>query len=174
MHPVIIILFAAFTSCTPTLTENLSPRGNVPSPGPIPYQNPEHGLPNQQSVVGNNKHSKLTQSKNLMKACLVAYGSDRFYDSWDGNDCGGFGWFKGSNNGKIGTYECYQTCASWLEGDGIDNGSTDYQCDFRTGMEGHCWMGYHIAAGPSLTSSAKSNGAALAPLASGTASVNTS
>ncbi|KAL9580534.1 MAG: hypothetical protein Q9203_006261, partial [Teloschistes exilis] len=44
--------------------------------------------------------------------CLTAYGSDEHYDSWAGMECGGFGWFKGpENDTKIGTYDCYATCA---------------------------------------------------------------
>lgn len=176
MQLFIIINFIAFATLTvslPTPTNNLSPRANVPSPGPIPYQKPNEGYPDQQSVTGDDRHSGLQQTKDVMVACLVAYGSGRFYDSWDGNYCGGYGWFKGSKNNHIGTYKCYQTCATWIEGDGIDNGSSDYLCDFRTGTTGHCWMGYHPASAPSSVPSANSTNPAVVPLASETASVNT-
>jgi hypothetical protein len=154
MQPFIIILFALLAASTPTPTENLVARANVPSPGPIPYEDPRIGLPDTQGVVSNNKHSGLTQSKDVMKACLVEFGSGKFYDSWDGNYCGGFGWFKGPEDSHIGTYKCYQTCASWLESDGIDGGSTDYQCDIRQRVKNHCWMGYHPAVAPSSTPTA--------------------
>lgn len=154
MHPFLLILFALAASCTPTTIpkQSLNSRALVPYPGPIPYQNPSTGLPNQQSVTDNVKASHLTTSKDAMKACLVAYGSYQFYDSWQGNVCGGLGWFKGSTNDKIDPYDCYQTCASWLEENGIENGASDYQCDFRVGMHGHCWMGYHPVAPESTPS----------------------
>lgn len=170
MRPFIIILFAVFAASTPTPAEDLQARAHVPSPGPIPYQDPKQGLPDQQGATGEDKHSGLTQSKDVMKACLVEYGSDRFYDSWNGNYCGGFGWFKGSD-GHIGSYECYQICASWLEGNGIDSGSIDYQCDVRKGINGHCWMGYHPAAAPSSTPTANPGITAMGPLATPSASV---
>ena len=157
MYPFVIVLFGAFAASTPTrTTQQLVPRAQVPSPGPIPYQSPNVGLPNQESVTGNIKHFGLQTSLDDMKACLVAYGSGQFYDSWDGNVCGGYGWFKGSNNDNIDTYDCYQTCASWLEGEGFDNKASDYQCDFERGTNGHCWMGYHPVSTPSTTPSANS------------------
>ena len=125
-------------------TRDLQPRADRTAyPGPIPYQDPKVGLPNQQDVTSNIKHFGLNVDKDDMKACLVDYGSDRFYDSWDGNVCGGLGWFKGAKNDHIDPYDCYQTCASWVELEGIGGGAKDYQCDFERGTKGHCWMGYH-------------------------------
>ncbi|MCJ1453868.1 hypothetical protein MMC28_004217 [Mycoblastus sanguinarius] len=161
MHLQLLILFALATASTPTVLPerkfNIPPESSlnnlperslnglpyVPSPGPIPYPNPLHGFPNEQSVTSNDKHDGLSNVniQNLTD-CLNDFGSGQFYDTWDGNNCGGMGWFKGASNGKINTYDCYQICATWLLGMGIQRGSTDYQCDFRTGTKGHCWMGY--------------------------------
>ncbi|KAL6721549.1 hypothetical protein ACLMJK_000653 [Lecanora helva] len=145
MHYLIILIFAALATATPVdRTQHLLPRANrVDYPGPIPYLNPKHGFPNQEDVTSNNKHFGLATSQDDMKACLVAYGSDRFYDSWSGNICGSMGWFKGSKNDDMDPYDCYQTCATYVEGEGILNDVKDYQCDFERGVHGHCWMGYH-------------------------------
>jgi len=51
------------------------------------------------------------------------------------------GWFKGGHG--ISAHDCYYTCATYLLYDGIQRGAKDYQCDFRKGVSGHCWMGYH-------------------------------
>ena len=168
----LIIIFAALVVSIPAhLTQNVLPRANVPYPGPIPYPDPRQGLPYQQSVYANIKHFGLgqdDQTYQTMKDCLVAYGSNQFYDSWMGNNCGGMGWFKGTPNGKMNPYECYHTCASWLEGDGFRSGAKDYQCDFRTGTKGHCWMGYHPVP-PSSTSASD----APAPTRNSTSPANT-
>jgi len=146
MH-LLIFLFAALVASNPTHhRRDLLPRGRIAYPGPIPYPNPAFERPNPQDVVANDKHLGLstdTQTLQTMKDCLVAYGSDRFFDSWDGNICGGMGWFKGSHNGNIDPYGCYEVCASYVEGDGFTRGVKDFQCDFRKGTKGHCWMGYH-------------------------------
>ena len=149
---LLIILFTAFVAAKPTPNKNnILPRTWVPYPGPIPYQDPKIGLPYQQSVTSNVKSFGLQTDLQILKDCLAAYGSYQFYNTWDGNDCGGLGWFKGSKNGKINPYSCYQTCASWIEGEAFVNGATSYQCDFEEGTKGHCWMGYHPA--PSVPTS---------------------
>ena len=51
------------------------------------------------------------------------------------------GWFKGG--GHVGAAECYRVCATYVLYQGIKGGQTDFQCDFRKGVHGHCWMGYH-------------------------------
>ncbi|KAI4120702.1 MAG: hypothetical protein LQ338_006826 [Usnochroma carphineum] len=139
-----LALILALTSATP-----LSAPGKgfafVPAPGPIPYSNPNHGgdWPEGTTVrySGGLPTDEVTQA--IFAQCLQDYGSGRFYDSWDGNICGNLGWFKGSANDKIGTYDCYQTCAPWLMYNGAARGDVEYQCDYRKGLKGHCWMGYH-------------------------------
>ena len=141
---LLIFFFTAVAVSSPTnLARGLQNRAVVPYPGPIPYQDPHVGLPDQQSVTSNIKQFGLQTDAQSMKDCLVVYGSNQFYNSWQGNVCGGLGWFKGSKNSKIDPYDCYQTCASWIEGQGILYGAKDYQCDMERGTKGHCWMGYH-------------------------------
>lgn len=114
----------------------------VPAPGPIPY--PSNAMwPAPQSVTNQKEYGLANDQQQPLIDCLDAYGSNQFYDSWDGNVCGEFGWFKGAANGDISTYDCYQTCATYLRYDGIEAGQKSYQCDFQRGMHGHCWMGYH-------------------------------
>ncbi|KAL8712359.1 MAG: hypothetical protein Q9225_006965 [Loekoesia sp. 1 TL-2023] len=121
----------------------------VPAPGPIPFSNPTRGGDWPEGTTSEYNEGlptgKLTQE--IFAKCLQDYGSGRFYDSWDGNICGNLGWYKGTANGKIGTYDCYQTCAPWLLYDGAENGMVDYLCDYRKGTKGHCWMGYHRLTG---------------------------
>ncbi len=145
---LLIVLSALAVSCTPIsiLSRTLNARAKVPYPGPIPYSS--WNMPNQQSVNSNDKHDGLTSTIDVMTSCLQDFGYGRFYDSWDGNYCGGYGWFKGPTDSKISTYDCYHTCAAYVSLMGINGGSKDYQCDFRTGMKGHCWMGYHPADAP--------------------------
>lgn len=54
------------------------------------------------------------------------------------------GWFKGTtDSGRVGAVECYSVCATYLLYAGIREGGMDGKCDYRKGMHGHCWMGYH-------------------------------
>lgn len=142
---LLILLFVAFAASTPTPpTEDLLPRAKVPYPGPIPYADPKKGFPFSQFVTIEEKALGLNTSIEIMKDCLVAYGSDKFYDSWQGNYCGGMGWFKGSTQqNTISTYTCYQACASWIEGRGFADGASDFQCNLELRRERRCWMGYH-------------------------------
>lgn len=150
MQLLLVIFSALAVSSTPTFVPSqiLHARDNVPYPGPIPYAAQGHSLPNQQSVNSNDKHDGLATSTDIMTDCLSDFGYGQFYDSWDGSYCGGYGWFKGPPDSKISTYDCYQTCAAYIIAMGIYAGSKDYQCDFRTGISGHCWMGYHPADAP--------------------------
>ncbi|KAL8758153.1 MAG: hypothetical protein Q9199_001690 [Rusavskia elegans] len=117
----------------------------VPYPGPIPYSNPSHGGDWPQGTTSRYNGGLSTDSTTLstMSKCLQDYGSGRFYDTWDGNRCGGMGWYKGTANGKVDVYKCYQSCAPYLMYDGAKQGAAEYLCDYRTGLKGHCWMGYH-------------------------------
>ena len=117
----------------------------VPFPGPIPYSDISNGgeWPRGTTRRYNGGLSTDDATMDTMRQCLLEYGSGRFYDSWDGNRCGGMGWFKGTTNDKVNPYACYQTCAPYLMFDGAKRGAGEYLCDYRTGLKGHCWMGYH-------------------------------
>ncbi|KAL8666390.1 MAG: hypothetical protein Q9202_001413 [Teloschistes flavicans] len=123
-------------------------RAHVPFPGPIPYPG-RADAPAQDSIDTSKKSYGGLDTKNHIQQanlsdCLTAYGSDDYYDSWAGMKCGGFGWFKGRvNDTKVGTYDCYATCAWYVRYEGIEGGQKAFQCDFRKGMKGHCWLGYH-------------------------------
>ena len=144
MQLFLILLASLITS----ITSSILPKRDyglayAPAPGPIPYLNPADYWPAEQSVTPNRKHLGLTVPVQNMTDCLTEYSTGQFYDSWQGNVCAGMGWFKGPPDSSISTYDCYQTCATWLMYDGIKYGASDYQCDFEKGTSGHCWMGYH-------------------------------
>ncbi|KAL7278788.1 hypothetical protein ACG7TL_007797 [Trametes sanguinea] len=61
-------------------------------------------------------------------------------DNWDGMDCGGRGWFKGSHNYK-NPLDCYDACAGLLV-QAINRGASDVECDDYEGSA-RCWMGFH-------------------------------
>ncbi|KAL8731384.1 MAG: hypothetical protein Q9166_003476 [cf. Caloplaca sp. 2 TL-2023] len=143
-HLAVLAFLLSLVSASP-----IQPPGRdfpyVPFPGPIPYSNPSRGgsWPIGTTRKYNGGLSTDTATVDTMALCLHNYGSGRFYDSWDGNRCGGMGWYKGTANGKVDPYECYQTCAPYLMYEGAKGGNADYLCDYRTGRKGHCWMGYH-------------------------------
>ncbi|KAI4105108.1 MAG: hypothetical protein L6R37_002912 [Teloschistes peruensis] len=149
MRCSLFFLFALTTTLATSLSlpSIYQSRGHVPFPGPIPYPG-RADAPFQDSIDtykksygGLNIKNKIQQAN--LTDCLTAYGSDEHYDSWAGMECGGFGWFKGpENDTKIGTYDCYATCAWYVRYEGIERGQKAFQCDFRKGMKGHCWMGY--------------------------------
>ncbi|KAI0332166.1 hypothetical protein GY45DRAFT_1321182 [Cubamyces sp. BRFM 1775] len=62
------------------------------------------------------------------------------WDNWDGQDCGGRGWFKGSHKYKSPT-DCYDACAGLLV-QAINQGASDVECDDFEGSA-RCWMGFH-------------------------------
>ncbi len=74
--------------------------------------------------------------KGALHTCLSNYRTD----NWDGEYCGGVGWFKGSmfyDNPQ----DCYDACVGCISG-AIDSGATDVQCDDYEGLA-DCWMGFH-------------------------------
>ncbi|KAI0633118.1 hypothetical protein C8Q77DRAFT_1218467 [Trametes polyzona] len=71
-----------------------------------------------------------------LHACLNSYRTD----NWDGKDCGGRGWFKGTHNYK-NPQNCYDACAGLLV-TAIDQGASDVECDDVEGGA-RCWMGFH-------------------------------
>ncbi|KDQ56580.1 hypothetical protein JAAARDRAFT_295597 [Jaapia argillacea MUCL 33604] len=77
-----------------------------------------------------------TTDKAALHACLNGYRTD----NWDGMDCGGLGWFKGSRAYNSPT-NCYDACSSCIS-TAIDAGAIDIQCDDYEGAA-DCWMGYH-------------------------------
>ncbi|KAL8684483.1 MAG: hypothetical protein Q9224_006323, partial [Gallowayella concinna] len=121
MHYILLPLLATLlgaTSATP-----FKPDGHdfeyVPAPGPIPFSDgtPGSGGGWPKGTTSRSKDGGATDqaTKDILTQCLIDYSKDRFYDSWDGNECGGLGWFKGSTvtdpKDQINTYSCYQACA---------------------------------------------------------------
>lgn len=142
----ILVLFAfAATSFASFLPKpSLEGRSDNSNLGCVSYQGPSAGLPAQQSVTFREKDGGLPVSaQDTMISCLNAYGCGDFANSWNGNICGGRGWFKGTSNDKISADYCYEILAPWIIKQGILAGSSDFQADFRKGVKGHCWMGYN-------------------------------
>ncbi|KAL1943339.1 hypothetical protein VTO73DRAFT_4414 [Trametes versicolor] len=71
-----------------------------------------------------------------LHTCLNNYRTD----NWDGMNCGGRGWFKGTHNYKS-PENCYDACAGLLV-QAIDQGASDVECDDNEGGA-KCWMGFH-------------------------------
>ncbi|EIW56366.1 uncharacterized protein TRAVEDRAFT_49196 [Trametes versicolor FP-101664 SS1] len=71
-----------------------------------------------------------------LHTCLQNYRTD----NWDGMDCGGRGWFKGTHNYKS-PQNCWDACAGLLV-QAIDQGASDVECDDNEGGA-KCWMGFH-------------------------------
>ncbi|KAI0766611.1 hypothetical protein BD413DRAFT_480810 [Trametes elegans] len=72
-----------------------------------------------------------------LHSCLTNYR----WDNWDGQDCGGRGWFKGHHN-YDNPHNCYDACAQLLVA-AIDQGASDVECDDVEGKNSYCWMGFH-------------------------------
>ncbi|KAK7690377.1 hypothetical protein QCA50_007035 [Cerrena zonata] len=73
---------------------------------------------------------------NALHQCLNAYRTD----NWDGMDCGGRGWFKGTHNYRS-PQNCYDACVAGISA-AIDSNASDVRCDDQEGGA-DCWMGYH-------------------------------
>ncbi|KAL1943351.1 hypothetical protein VTO73DRAFT_4426 [Trametes versicolor] len=71
-----------------------------------------------------------------LHTCLNNYRTD----NWDGMNCGGRGWFKGTHDYKS-PENCYDACAGLLV-QAIDQGASDVECDDNEGGA-KCWMGFH-------------------------------
>ncbi|KAL1943356.1 hypothetical protein VTO73DRAFT_4431 [Trametes versicolor] len=71
-----------------------------------------------------------------LHTCLQNYRTD----NWDGMDCGGRGWFKGSHDYKS-PENCWDACAGLLV-QAIDQGASDVECDDNEGGA-KCWLGFH-------------------------------
>ncbi|KAL0953363.1 hypothetical protein HGRIS_004600 [Hohenbuehelia grisea] len=71
-----------------------------------------------------------------LHTCLDGYRTD----NWDGMDCGGRGWFKGTHKYKS-PQDCYDACNQCINS-AIDAGASDVECDDYEGGT-YCWLGYH-------------------------------
>ncbi|KDQ09129.1 hypothetical protein BOTBODRAFT_58905 [Botryobasidium botryosum FD-172 SS1] len=77
-----------------------------------------------------------TPGNSALTSCLSTYRTN----NWDGKNCGGVGWFKGSRsyNSPI---DCYDACFNCIQ-NSINGGATSVECDDYEGLA-ECWMGYH-------------------------------
>ncbi|KAI0820153.1 hypothetical protein BC628DRAFT_1331207 [Trametes gibbosa] len=60
--------------------------------------------------------------------------------NWNGMDCGGRGWFKGTSHYKSPN-DCYDACWTCVL-EAIDDNASQVECDDYEG-DSYCWMGYH-------------------------------
>ncbi|KAI0820115.1 hypothetical protein BC628DRAFT_928794 [Trametes gibbosa] len=74
--------------------------------------------------------------ENALYDCLLGYRSG----NWNGETCGGRGWFKGGQN-YDNPNDCWDACAQLLI-DAINQGASDVECDDHEGGS-RCWIGYH-------------------------------
>ncbi|KAH9851220.1 hypothetical protein C2E23DRAFT_869431 [Lenzites betulinus] len=74
--------------------------------------------------------------QNALHSCLDGYRNG----NWDGEDCGGRGWFKGSHDYKSPD-NCWDACAGLLV-QAINQGASDVECDDVEGGA-RCWIGFH-------------------------------
>ncbi|KAL8803001.1 MAG: hypothetical protein Q9182_003426 [Xanthomendoza sp. 2 TL-2023] len=120
----------------------------VPAPGPIPFSDGVSGGGWPKGTTTRSKDGGATDqaTKDTLTQCLKDYGTGKFYDSWEGNACGGVGWFKGTvanPSDQINTYDCYQACAPYVLAQGVNGAQKEFLCEFRTGVGNKCWMGYN-------------------------------
>ncbi|KAL8965878.1 MAG: hypothetical protein Q9183_003641 [Haloplaca sp. 2 TL-2023] len=145
---LVLAILQAVGTATPL--HSLEPREDrVPCPGPIPIPETRGwGVrPLVDSVQFGQDEGGLgldAKTQDTFRKCLVDYGSGMFMNGWQGNVCGGLGWFKGTKNTEIDPYWCYQVCAPYLR-DNAALGAKKMECKFRRGWgKGkECWMGYH-------------------------------
>ncbi|KAL8659070.1 MAG: hypothetical protein Q9202_007303 [Teloschistes flavicans] len=145
LAPLFAIISASPTPTTNEITPRYQQPAYVASPGPIPFADPGRGgWPAVYSVDqtwSGTDYPKDDITTATFEHCLVDYGSNQFYNSWQGNICGGLGWFKGGSG--ISQYDCYQICATYLLYAGARLGRHEYMCEFRRKIHDKCWMGYH-------------------------------
>jgi hypothetical protein len=75
--------------------------------------------------------------QDALHTCLENYRNG----NWDGEECGGYGWFKGGF-AYADPDNCYDACESCID-HAITAFADDVQCDDYEGVSAHCWMGYH-------------------------------
>ena len=143
MHHTLLILFAlAATSMGIGLPQrNLERRDTMLNTGTgcISYIDPNVYLQNQGVVTEQYSSGSSGLSRLDLSTCLDDYGCGNFSDSWNGNVCGGRGWFKGPPTNKISSSECYQELAPWVLLNGIQAGNTYY----KAMLGRYCYMGYN-------------------------------
>lgn len=115
MHYTLLILFAlAATSVGISLPERHPQRRDDllnTGPGCISYTNPSALLQDQNTVTEQSSAGSPALNQLDLTTCLNEFGCGSFSNSWDGNVCGGRGWFKGPPNSKTSNSECYQKLA---------------------------------------------------------------
>lgn len=115
MHHALLILFAlAAMSMGINLPQRHLERRDTTlntGPGCISYTDPSALLQNQNTVTEQSSGGSPTLSQLDLATCLNEYGCGNFANSWDGNVCGGRGWFKGPPNSKTSNTQCYQVLA---------------------------------------------------------------
>lgn len=115
MHHTSHILFAlaATSMCSKLPHRYLEKRDQMLNTGPgcISYTNPSALLPDQNSVTEQFSGGSPSLNQLDLTTCLNEYGCGNFANSWDGNVCGGRGWFKGPPNSKTSNTHCYQVLA---------------------------------------------------------------
>ena len=145
---LVLAILQAVGTATPL--PSLEPREDrVPCPGPIPIPDIRGEgvriLVDSVQFKGVEKGLGLdTKTQDTFKKCLVDYGSGMFMNGWQGNVCGGLGWFKGTKNSDIDPYMCYSVCSAYLR-DNAEQGVKKIECEYHRGWgKGkECWMGYH-------------------------------
>lgn len=142
-HTLLIMLTLAATSSGLRLPQrHLEPRDTMLNTGPgcASYLDPDVALMDQNSVTQWYSMGSPALSQSGLTNCLNEYGCGNFSNSWNGNVCGGRGWFKGPPSSKTSSDECYHVLAPWILLNGIRSGSTYYKA--MLGRKG-CYMGYN-------------------------------
>lgn len=143
MHHMHFILFAlAATSMGIDLPQRSLERRDTmlnTGPGCISYTDPDALLQNENTVTQQYSEGGPALSQPDLTTCLNEYGCGTFSNSWNGNVCGGRGWFKGPPDSKANNTECYQALAPWVLLNGIKARNTYY----KAMLGHHCYMGYN-------------------------------
>lgn len=141
---MLLMLFAfAATSMGASLPLRTSEKRDTmlnTSPGCISYKAPSAYLDNHNDVLEWYSDKTIALSQLDWTTCLDDYGCGNFSQSWDGNVCGGRGWFKGPPNSKTSASECFRQLAPWVLSQGINSGDAYYKA--QLGRDG-CYMGYN-------------------------------
>ncbi|KDQ09128.1 hypothetical protein BOTBODRAFT_179304 [Botryobasidium botryosum FD-172 SS1] len=115
--------------------------------------------PGLAKVVCNVETFGGTPGNTALTSCLSTYRTN----NWDGKNCGGVGWFKGSR-AYSSPANCYDSCFNCIQSkfmpstthlnsgadlyrrsyhaDSINAGATSVECDDYAVLA-ECWIGYH-------------------------------
>ena len=107
--------------------------------GCVSYTSPYAVLLYQSTVTQQYSGGSVALNSVDLTTCLNEYGCGIFSDSWQGNVCGGRGWFKGPPSNDTSSSECYRDLAPWVLLNGIQAGNTYY----KAMLGKHCYMGYN-------------------------------